>query len=485
MAAIALVARADSFVLPHYCIENIILYDGTWVDFFNGLSVNDRPKLRDSHVIDLLSNPDHVDTQKVTIIKLHFCTRITDDSLVFIADNFPQLEKLWINRCGLFTDKGINAISEKCRKLRFLDYSFCSKVTDEALNTIVSNLPLLENLSAECCNISVLPDDFGDRLQHLKWLNLRSNKITTLPESVHKLASLRSCRTLDFKDNQITEQSVRISQNPSIKIDTLNSSDMFLTADNNTINQPELPTQGHTFEGCASCIMMNCQKKSKCVLFLTGCTNVLIIVFFIVASICMYYAIQKQLIVNGVDPMKQFNVIDSNCIIVEVNHIVNGRQKRCETKNSSTVRNCGCEDIYLYLFSLPLQRIESTDASKFEIESETNVYQSIEHVIERGARSCQNSDGPVDPYFDVGQETRCWRPSLSESETETQPKLPDAYKCGNDLCLKVLDPQNDADVVHRDQTRRWTVVGGFYGAMVFMCFVSGSLHFFLGLSGQN
>ena len=268
MAAIALVARADSFVLPHYCIENIILYDGTWVDFFNGLSVNDRPKLRDSHVIDLLSNPDHVDTQKVTIIKLHFCTRITDDSLVFIADNFPQLEKLWINRCGLFTDKGINAISEKCRKLRFLDYSFCSKVTDEALNTIVSNLPLLENLSAECCNISVLPDDFGDRLPHLKWLNLRSNKITTLPESVHKLASLRSsCRTLDFKDNQITEQSVRIPQNPSIKIDTLNSSNMFLTADNNTINQPELPTQGHTFEGCASCIMINCQKKYKYVLF--------------------------------------------------------------------------------------------------------------------------------------------------------------------------------------------------------------------------
>ena len=443
------VAGVDPFVLPHECIE---VY-GTWVNFSYGWNNGDLSKLRDSHVIGLLSNRENVDKQKVTHIDLYDCKGITDDSLVFIADHFPQLENFYTNKCDLITDNGIIAISEKCRKLRYLDFSYCYKVGNTALNAIVSNLPLLENLLAESCNISVLPDDFGYKLKHLIWLNLKCNKITTLPSSIYSLASLRSCQTLDFKNNPIL---LMPSKNPSIKIHSPNK------ISKNSIIKIDTPTDTPTTSPRIQA------KRVECCHRYIRVTFALMPVFYIVGSIFLPFLIEKQQIANGVDPVKQFNVIEPNCVIVEVNHLVNGRQKWCETKDSDT--RCGCEDVYLYLFSLPQkqQHIEGTNSiAEIEIvrESEMHVYQSIEHAIERGVRSCKDSDGPVDPYFHVSKETQCWRPrpppkSESESESEsgsstltskskysTQSKVPDAYNCGNDSCLKVFDPQNDADVV--------------------------------------
>ena len=462
------VAGANPYdVLPHECMYDVY---GTWVNFSDGWNNGDLSKLRDSHVIGLLSNREHVDKHKVTHITLRDCKGITDNSLVFIADHFPQLEKIWINKCDLVTDNGIIAISEKCPKLRYLDFSYCYKVGNTALEAIVSNLPLLELLLAESCNISVLPDDFGYELKHLKWLNLSCNKITTLPASIYSLASLHSCQTLDFKNNPILLMPSK--KNLSIKIDSPNK------ISKNSIIKIDAPTTSPRIQAKH----VECSNRFYICFTLALLIYVFFIpVFFIVGSIFLPFAIQKQRIANGVDPMKQFNVIDSNCIIVEVSHIVNGRQKRCETKDSYT--DCGCEDVYLYLFSLPQtqQHIESTNSiAGIEIESETHVYQSIEHAIERRGDTCRNSDVPMDPNFDVGQETHCWRPAPRplESEAETLSKLPDAYKCGNDLCLKVFDPQNDADVIYHDAKLWWTVVGSLYGVMVFMCFTLVGYFFF-------
>ena len=141
--------RKQLFLMDNH-IKNIIQDNGTRVDFCYGLSENDLSKLRERHVIDLLSNPKHVDKQKVTYMNLpNHCKGINNDSLIFIADQFPKLEDLW----------------------------------------------------AFDCNISVLPDDFGDKLKHLKTLNLSKNKITTLPASIGKLNHLRE---LDLSDNNIT-----------------------------------------------------------------------------------------------------------------------------------------------------------------------------------------------------------------------------------------------------------------------------------------
>ena len=131
-------AETAKFILTDDHIKKIIQHDGTNVDFWTGLSYDVASKLRDSHVIGLLSNPNHLHTQKVTHIYLDECNGITDNSLIFIVDHFPQLEVLY----------------------------------------------------AYNCNNSALPNDFGDKLKHLQELNLRNNNITTPPpQSIDNLAS--------------------------------------------------------------------------------------------------------------------------------------------------------------------------------------------------------------------------------------------------------------------------------------------------------
>ena len=142
--------EADLFVLTDDHIKKINFLDnGTWALFGHGLSDDVKSKLTDSHVIGFLSNPDHIDKQTVNSIDLNDCKNITDDSLTYIVDHFPKL-------------------------------------TD---------------LSATNCNISTLPDDIGDKLQHLRRLNLTNNNIKTLPESIGKLERLEK---LYLDNNNIT-----------------------------------------------------------------------------------------------------------------------------------------------------------------------------------------------------------------------------------------------------------------------------------------
>ena len=76
-------SNIKEFVLTYDDIKKIIQMDGgTLVVFFYGLTYHKRTKLRDSHVIGLLSNPDHVNKQKVEGINLRYCEGITDESLV-------------------------------------------------------------------------------------------------------------------------------------------------------------------------------------------------------------------------------------------------------------------------------------------------------------------------------------------------------------------------------------------------------------------
>ena len=129
------------------------------VNFWTGLKYDDRLKLRDGHVIGLLNNPKRVNKEKVKCIDLTYCEHITGASLVFIADHCPQLEVLY----------------------------------------------------APHCNISALPDDFGDKLKHLKRLYLHDNNITTLPASITNLAG--TCTYFKINDNPLSEPLLKEAAN--------------------------------------------------------------------------------------------------------------------------------------------------------------------------------------------------------------------------------------------------------------------------------
>ena len=183
--------------------DRIITDDGKWVDFGYGLYDDERRILNDKRVIDLLSNPKLINKQVVKGIDLTVNKGITDDSLKFIANNFPQLQRLRVSGCDLVTNAGIVAVAEKCDKLTHLSYSKCSKVTNVALEAIVSNLPLLKDLSASHCNISALPDDFGYKLKYLEKLHLSNNTIKTLPASITNLAG--TCTHFDIDGNPLQD----------------------------------------------------------------------------------------------------------------------------------------------------------------------------------------------------------------------------------------------------------------------------------------
>jgi hypothetical protein len=137
------------------------------------------------------------------------------------------------------------------------------------------------------------------------------------------------------------------------------------------------------------------------------------------------------------------------------------------SSNSSTV--CGCEEVYFYLISAP----QLVNVSDFYIGTGDNyvyVYQSIESVFNKNQNDCNDNTGSfAAPTFSIGEQYQCWRPSNPGDE------LPGAYKCGNDECIKVFDPQNDADAAEVNAKAMWISGAVLLGLILPMCCVSGYL----------
>ena len=145
-------SNTNEFVLTDDHIEEeIMLCFLMYANFFDGLHDDELIELRDSHVIALLSN--HADPHEVTENNLKLCKSITGDSLAYIADHFPLLEYLYA--------------------------------------------------SHDCSISSVLPDNFGDNLKHLKELTFHNNNITTVPASIGELKDLECLAGLS--NNNITK----------------------------------------------------------------------------------------------------------------------------------------------------------------------------------------------------------------------------------------------------------------------------------------
>jgi hypothetical protein len=176
-------SNTDDLIWTDDRLKEITREDGRRIDFTNGLDDVDQQKLKDHHVMDVLTN--HVTADLVTSIRFIDCSGITNDTLIQISNMCPQLEKLYVTGCDMITDNGIVPIAEKCgQQLKSLGYNSCKKCTDAALESIVNNCHQLERLYARDCGISTIPENIGYKLTKLKKLYLSNNKITKIPFSL-------------------------------------------------------------------------------------------------------------------------------------------------------------------------------------------------------------------------------------------------------------------------------------------------------------
>jgi hypothetical protein len=175
-------SNTDDLIWTKHRLKKTIKENGRMVDFFYGLGYSDWKKLKDHHVMDVLTN--HVNADLVTRITLSSCINITNATLIQISNMCPQLEELYVTDCDI-TDDGIVPIAEKCgQQLKQLSFSYCKKCTDAALKSVVNNCNQLEGLDANDCGISTIPENIGNKLTKLKQLDLRHNKITKIPVSL-------------------------------------------------------------------------------------------------------------------------------------------------------------------------------------------------------------------------------------------------------------------------------------------------------------
>jgi hypothetical protein len=198
-------SSTDDMILADALLKKIILEDGRKVDFWNGLEPGDWKKLKDHHVMDVLTN--HVNADLVTHISLTHCSGITNDTLIQISNMCPQLEILHVTGCEMITDDGITAIAEKCGKqLKRLSFSNCKKCTDAALKSVVNNCNQLKYIWAIDCGISTIPENIGYKLTKLKYLSLARNKITKIPVSLILLKdTLKDKENFDIPGNPLQE----------------------------------------------------------------------------------------------------------------------------------------------------------------------------------------------------------------------------------------------------------------------------------------
>ena len=161
--------------------------------------------------------------------------------------------------------------------------------------------------------------------------------------------------------------------------------------------------------------------------------------------------LNKQKELDGLNPSKDFSLIDPNCTISDAiflrsdqrtcksdNGGVSGgyRRRAYGTSDQETTYPCGCTDIYFYIISAP----QLADIDQFYAEKGGDYqYDSLESPIDReGVNDC--SEGSVSPpKWTIGEENKCWRPSNPEQGVS------DLYRCGNDECIKVFDPEFDVD----------------------------------------
>jgi hypothetical protein len=89
------------------------------------------------------------------VLSLKLCLKLTDRSLSVVLNNLGKLRSLNLKRCGRMTNEAFANFS--CKDLLQLNVNYCTSITPNALLKVISVAPLLANISFHY--VSMLSDE--------------------------------------------------------------------------------------------------------------------------------------------------------------------------------------------------------------------------------------------------------------------------------------------------------------------------------------
>jgi len=114
---------------------------------------------------------------------------------------------------------------------------------------------------------------------------------------------------------------------------------------------------------------------------------------------------------EDLNPRADFSKLPESCIIEDVIH---------SYREEEDGYGHHCYDDYSYVFSYQGGRYRSRGNAALR-------YDGVCHGSQRRS-----------PVFVVGEEVPCWKPNISP--------VPAQYNCGNDMCYKIFDPENEVEI---------------------------------------
>ena len=77
---------------------------------------------------------------------------VTDDIVIAISENWPELTSVDLRMCRSITDTAVLALAENCRGLTVISLERCPKITDRAVIALATNCAGMTNINLSYCS---------------------------------------------------------------------------------------------------------------------------------------------------------------------------------------------------------------------------------------------------------------------------------------------------------------------------------------------
>jgi|ERR1712216_804631 len=209
----------------------------------------------------------------------------------------------------------------------------------------------------------------------------------------------------------------------------------------------------------------------------------------ILGAIYLSMGIKENAKATSMDPAVDFQLLALNCTVIsstfgsrdkteKQQRLLRNTHNKQKGKNKKSVRYC--EDTVFWEFST-----QNTNISYPPTVVDSQLRGTFRSITDTNTRctDCACADNKYDHpnsqwvgSFQVNQSTKCWKPTSLVMLEGSLPvyKTDVGYRCGNDPCVKIVDPQID---VHNMATQAATTLyflqwGGVLGAGVVISLLS-------------